>query len=298
MAWTYSKRCRTALKQGKLKVSLPSSARIRIWKCFAAFDEVFYETSETGFNYTVTLLERVFERLKDELGTEELLAFPQNGEVQRPVPSDFHGFVLRGNYPSYLFDALEIYHLLIFDEGRRSAFQTGLNEIFEEGNLPWRMAEGKVFPIDSAYIQEEITGRAYELLREVGFSGALMEFEKARVALINGDTQGAIQNANLAMESTVKGILKVERAKPGSLYRQLIDSGLVPEYYRGFLQAFEENILRAVAIMRNEELGVGHGQGVTVNEVPKPLAELCLHLSGVMINFLIKRYIETARAVE
>ncbi|OPY84788.1 MAG: hypothetical protein A4E65_00224 [Syntrophorhabdus sp. PtaU1.Bin153] len=43
----------------------------------------------------------------------------------------------------------------------------------------------------------------------------------------------------------------------------------MPEYYRGFLQAFETNILRAVAVMRNEELGVGHGRGVAVNEVPK-----------------------------
>ncbi|OPY84787.1 MAG: hypothetical protein A4E65_00223 [Syntrophorhabdus sp. PtaU1.Bin153] len=225
MAWTFSKRCRTALKQGKLKVSLPSSSRIRIWKTFEAFDEVFYEATETGFNYNVTLLERVFERLKEELGVEILLAFPESGEGQKPAPSGFQGFALRGNYPPYLLDALEVCYIVIFDEGRRSAYQTKLNEIFEEGDLPWRMAEGKIFPIDSAYIQEEITGRAHELLREVGFTGALTEFEKARVALIDGDGQAAIQNANLAIESTVKGILRIERAKLGSLYRHLVIAG-------------------------------------------------------------------------
>ncbi|MDI6736273.1 MAG: abortive infection family protein [bacterium] len=61
----------------------------------------------------------------------------------------------------------------------------------------------------------------------------------------------------------------------------------------GFLKAFEENILRCVAIMRNEEKGAGHGQGPKVNEIPGELAELGVHLSGVLIHYLIKKYIST-----
>jgi len=76
------------------------------------------------------------------------------------------------------------------------------------------------------------------------------------------------------------------------LIRKLLDSGLVPEYHKGFLKAFEEHILRSVALTRNFEKGVGHGQGTDVNEPPKSLAELAVNLSGVLILYLLKRHIE------
>ena len=89
-----------------------------------------------------------------------------------------------------------------------------------------------------------------------------------------------------------QALLGVEKAKPGELFRKLIESGVIPEYYRGFLKAFEENILRCVAIMRNEELGVGHGRGPSRNVVPPDLAELAINLSGVLINFLVKQHLQ------
>ncbi|MQY75810.1 MAG: hypothetical protein GH148_09875, partial [Clostridia bacterium] len=119
--------------------------------------------------------------------------------------------------------------------------------------------------------------------------GVLKEFKKARTSLLNNDYESAIHNSNLAVESVIKEILNVKKAKPGKLFKMLIDSGLVPEYYKGFLKAFEENILRCVAIMRNEELGVGHGKGPSDNIIPYELAELSINLSGVIINYLIGR---------
>jgi len=72
----------------------------------------------------------------------------------------------------------------------------------------------------------------------------------------------------------------------------LIDSDIIPKYYDGFLNAFE-NILRSVAIMRNEEQGAGHGSGAEKPKIPYPLAELAVNLSAVLINFLIKHYLES-----
>lgn len=89
----------------------------------------------------------------------------------------------------------------------------------------------------------------------------------------------------------MKEILQVQKEKPGKLFRKLVESNLVPEYYEGFLKSFEENILRAVSIMRNEELGVGHGQGSSNNIIPFELAELAVNLTAVIINFLIGRFI-------
>jgi len=291
MSWLFSKRCKQSLKEKKLKVSIPLTVRIRIWELFTRSNESYSETTDTGFNYWTSTLEQLPGRIKAELGSE-LLAFPETGgEVK---PSDLKSFVLRGNYPPYLFDTLELFYESICPDSQNQ-FQRYLNEIIAENNLPWRMADGKIFPVDSAYIEEEIIRRAYSLLHEVRFQGALQEFEKARADLSNNDYEGAIQNANLAVESAIKGVLKIERAKPGELFRKLVDAGIVPQYYKGFLKAFEENILRCVAIIRNEELGVGHGQGIEVNKIPSTLAGLAVNLAGVLIKFLITHYLEQTR---
>jgi len=290
MTWVFSKRCKNAIREGKIKVSVPRNVRYRIWKLFQNFNMVFYETDETGYSYLTSYLYLLAEKIKNEHGLDNLYAFPEKEEGS-PEPSDLEGFVLRGTIPSYLFDAIELFYDLIQDENKLK-FQREFNQIMEESNLSWRMADGKIFPIDSAYIDEQILRAAYSLLHEVKFLGALQEFDKARTDFNNGDYEGAIQNANNAVESTIKGILKIEKAKPGELFRGLIDSGLVPKYYSGFLKAFEENILRSVAIIRNEELGVGHGRGANMKEIPRSLAELALNLAGVLIKYLITTYLE------
>lgn len=286
MSWTFSKRCEVPLRKKKIKVSIPLSARIRIMHLLKEFNEFYYETNHTGWNYETSDLEKLENTLKSEIGCEKLLAFPEKGEGQAQ-PSNFEDFVLRGNYPPYLFDSLELFYAM-HNVDKAISFQKGLNSILEENNLPWRMTEGKIFPMDSAYIEEQVLRRAQYLLNEVKFHGALEEFEKARIDLTNGDCKDAIDNANMAVESTIKGILKIDKAKPGELFRKLIDSGFIPDYFSGFLKCFEKDILRCTAVIRNEELGVGHGQGVKINKISPALAELAVHLAGVLIVFLIK----------
>jgi len=284
MAWLFSKRCKKALAEKKIKVSIPNQVRVRLWKLIEKYDETDkWERWESP-------LFRLPDIIKSEIGCMKLLAYPKDKMNSPAEESDLEGFVLRGNYPPYVFDTLEIFYQENNDE-IRNLFQQDFNQIMEESDLPWRMANGKIFLVDSTYIEEEILRRPSILLKEIEFAGALQEFEKSRVDLCNGDYEGAIQNANLAVESTIKGIINVPKAKPGVLFRKLIDSGIIPEYYEGFLKAFEENILRSVAIIRNEELGVGHGQGINTNEIPKSLAEFAVNLAGVLIKYLIDQHL-------
>jgi hypothetical protein len=292
MAWLFSKRCQQAFRDGKLKVSIPLQARVRIWRALEDYNERFDEFDEQIGPYRTSTIGQLPERIEAELGLRKLLAFPESDGD--PQPSDLEGFVLRGSYPPYLFDAIELFYQNLNEN--REPFQSCYNSIMEENGLAWRMADGKIFPVESIYIAEEIVGRAYKLLHEVKFQGALQEFEKARVDLTNCDYEGAIQNANLAVESTIKEILGIEKAKPGKLFQDLTASGLIPEYYTGFLRAFKENILRCVAIIRNEELGVGHGKGPSRSVVPRELAELAVNLSGVLINYLIKQRLSRTSA--
>lgn len=290
MAWVFSKRCQQALKDGKIKVSIPRCVRIRIWKLFENYDERWREADETGWHVWTSRLEHLTERIKSEHGLEQLSAYSEK-EEGLVVSADLKDFVLRGKYPPYLLDAIELLCENL-PEDEQVYFQKEFNQIMEESNLPWRMAAGRIFPVDSQYIEEEILRKSYQLLRETKFLGALQEFEKARIDLANGDYEGAIQNANLAVESTIKYILGIKKAKPGELYRMIIDSGLIPEYFEGFLRTFEENILRSVAIIRNEQPGAGHGRGDVIQTAPYSLGELAVNLAGVLINYLVKRYFE------
>lgn len=290
MAWLFSKRYKQGLRDGKLTVTIPRATRVRIWKALQTCDEAWTETTNTGWNYDTSTLQQLPENFKAEIGVTELLYYPKDGGS--PKPGDLESLVLRGYYPPYLFDVLELFYQNLPEN--REQFQNSINEIMEEGRLPWRMENGKILAADP--ICEEITRMTYGLLREASFNGALQEFDKAKIDLTNGDYEGSITNANLAVESVCKEILGVGKARPGELYRGLVDSGIVPNYYEGFLKVFEEHILRCVATMRNQEPGAGHGRGALTTKPPFELAELAVNLSAALINFLIKQHLKKLNA--
>ncbi len=291
MAYVFSKRLKKSLGEQRIKVNIPMATRRRLLMLIKKCNED-YELFTNGYKDETDNLSQAEERFMYEHGLDFLSAFPENeqGAAER---SDIRGVILRGNYPPYVLDIIELFYDEIYEEessGRHNYFQKEVNSIFEESELPWRMANGKMFPVDSRYIEEIVMRKTQELLSEVEFMGALEEFEKARTDIANGEYSDAIYKANKAVESTMKGILGVDKKRPGALFKMIIESGYIPEYYTGFLKDFERNILRCTAIMRNEEKGAGHGQGPDKYQVPESLAVLGVHLSGVLIHYLIRQY--------
>ncbi len=289
LSWLFSKRCRTAISQQRIVVRLPVRVRVRIWELLERHSESWWETTD-GFSYQVTTLETIPKLLRAELGIEDLLSFPEDGG-KTPEPGTLRDYVLRGVTPSHVFDILEVVRLCL-SEDHVSSFDKGLNAILEEEGCPWRMANGKIFPVDSAYVEEELLRRATELAERSGFEGAQTEFEAARTALANNDYPSAIRNCTLALESAMKEILGVQHAKPGVLFHGIAACGIVPEYHEGFLAAFEEHLLRCSVVVRNQEPGVGHGKGAARSVVPRSLAEYCVNMTAVQMRFLIERWIE------
>ena len=171
-------------------------------------------------------------------------------------------------------------------------FQQKLNTIFEEDNLTWRMMDGRIVKLDSQWVETEIRKKVYDLLASHRFEGPLQEFLEARSSLTSGDSKEAIRQSSLALESTMKGILEVDMGKPDELIRKIIATRMIPEYAKGFLTALREHILKSPITIRNNEKGAGHGQGVEVNDTPLCLAELAVNLSGVLILYLMKKYID------
>lgn len=272
------------------EVYLKYNVRLRIWYYMEECDPLYDN------NWTMCW-DGLPERLMKEHGWEDLRAYKSKNEYE--ICNNIKDFILRG-VPRFILDACELFNDLLVDYEKQqqirtvksAVFQQKINTVFEDASLPWRMLEGRILKVDSKWLETEILAKAAELMTVSRFEGALEEFLEARSDLMSGDHKDAIHTANLALESTIKGILNVKQEKPGVLFKKLVESGIIPDYHHGFIKAFEEHILRSVSMARNFEKGVGHGQGSEVNEPPKSLAELAVNLSGVLIIFLIKHYLE------
>ena len=286
---TFSKRFAKALKEKTLQVKIPGPVRNRLKKAFVDHDEVvpYSEPQNPTFSIKKWASEMLPEILEKEFGITELkcpIKGSRKGESCTPLE-----YIVRGTRHQTTFDILELFYRELYG-GNQKNFQHTVNEIFEESELPFKMIDGDITSFD---LDNNIRAQSLKILETVGFKGALAEFKQAQEYFSDDKYKESINYCNLSIESVLKTILKTSREKPGKLFAEFIKRGYVPEYFDGFLEYFEEHILRSVAKIRNQVLGVGHGQGDSVNDVPKSLADLSIDLSSVLINFIINRYLES-----
>lgn len=292
MAYIFTKRCKKALREKRISVSLPVCVRQRFLFILNDFNSSYYETTETGYNYTTNDLDKVEQQFKREHGFDTLKVYSDRPDQQRNIVNgNIEAFIQRGIQPQYIFDIIELFYKEMSQNGgiKHHAFQSSINEIFTEHNMEFRMADGEIFPVESQYIEEYILSKTHELLRTNSFHGAMDEFKRARASLINGECRDALNMANASFESNVKHIVGKNSLSPKQIAEELKNSGLIPNYLSKFTVFFVDKLLRSITLIRNEESA--HGQGDEVKEIPIELAEFGVNLAGLFINYLIKRYI-------
>lgn len=281
----FSKRHKERLKSGDLSVNLNSATKQRILYAMQDVDERTLHTTESGYNYESSILSDLGQKLCSEHGWPCLMSYVSGTkEMQEVKIADF----IKYGAPKYIFDATELYSRALGEAN--PPFQNEINRIFAESRIPWRLSEHVIFQVDSEYMAEVLASTS-QLLSAQNFQGALQEFQEARSDFDSQDYKGSIHHANLALESTMKAILGIEKERPGRLIRKMVDSGIIPSYYDKFLDNFEQ-LLRTVNIARNEEKGSGHGQGAKVTQVPRHLAELVLNFCGSLVVFLVNHHID------
>lgn len=280
----FTRRHADALKSGKLKPSLPFKLRVAIRRILQRYSEPGTSDATGEFVQNPTFMEAE-ETLKDFYGEDELVAYGPEGKLE---PTDLGGLIESG-YPARVLDALEAWmDCAPPDRARRC--EADLNSAFEIHQSPWRIVGGTVFLIDSEYLHTEVIATTQSLLKECGFAGPLEEFQTAVSLLMSGQTKEAVVNAHKSVESVMKAILGTrEHLTFGALLRQLIESGIIPDYYEEFFAHFEKLALGAVK-QRNLP-GGGHGQGADLVQIPRTLAELAVNLAGAINVFLIKTWI-------
>lgn len=283
-----------AVKQG-IRVKLKAPVRLRLYRLLDSLDPLY---DPNNWN-SDRMLDYVSNRMLSEHGWKDLKRSKQITALDL-TPSIENFFMKEG--ANYVLDFVELYFDDYFSYYRTTDaanlasaaynLQSEINRILSEADLPWRIIEGSFIKADSSWIENEVMEKAYELIKAYRFEGALHEFEEARSDLLSGDTKGCILNSGKAFESVLKTILDKPSAQPRDLISGIMRLGIVPDYYDGFFRCFQDNILNCVIKMRNKEQGVSHGQGDERTDPPESLAQLGLHLTGVLIHYMISRYQE------
>ncbi len=266
-----SRRLEKAFTEGQLKPSFTVP-------CRTAVDRVLDEHSvfdEWNENVTYVAAE---EQLKTFYGRRELVAF---GEGNKRRPTRFSG-LLTGGYPSEFLDAIEAWFSQQPERTREC--ERELNDVFAIHHSDWRILNGEAVLLNSEFLHNEVRAKAVNLLGQVDALGGLEEFQEAVSDLTSGRPKDAVTKAHKAVESTMKTVLGTkERLTFGGLLDRLVKSGVVPEYYEGFLRNFEQ---LAIGAVKERNLSGAHGQGSEATELAPALAELAVNLAGSMIVFL------------
>jgi len=275
----FSERHEKALRDKKIRLTLRVDLRRSIHRLMMRYS--IWGGWDNEENRTC---DAVVREICDRRGWKSLLWW--NGEAM--IPTDgFEDFIERGT-PHHVLDTIELFRRQL-DYKKIPSFVSELNLLFDLHHSPIRFFSGEYYIIDSTFLELQVLAQAQELLEANDFQGALNEFLNARNAFTEKDYKRAVLMANHAFESTLKIVLGVERKPTSELIKKACYSGFVPTYYEGFLASFHD-ILNIVPITRTNE--AGHGQGKEVTQVSAALAELTLHLSGALVVFLIKRYLE------
>ncbi|MGI6409852.1 MAG: hypothetical protein ACOX0V_01250 [Bacteroidales bacterium] len=294
MNTTFSIRHKKLIEQNKLKLYLNVNQKTKILYLLNDYNESFYETTDTNWNYTETTLEKVYADLLRAYGFKTLKSFVNDEFIEVKNLDEF----LIGTKPEYVIDSIEFFYKYITDSQRQNSFTKDLNQILKNEEIQLRFIEGEFFRLDSEFAESDILFKTSRLLKTESFDKSLSDFLDARQRLSQGDFSGSIISANNALESFLKKLLDKKNENQGVLKKLLIKSKLIPDYFNGFLDYFE-GLLQSSFTIANKSSR--HGQKdlpTTINEVDEPIASFCLNLVGTLIIFITDRYIETKPKIE
>lgn len=245
-----------------------------------------YPIPNDNWRVDTSVLNELPGKLCSTYGEDSLTAKISNKKAEATLRE----FVL-ATKPEQVFDVIELFYneLRGIEPEKLSKFQSELNEVFFDEDLPWRLVDGEIFKVDSEFLAYQLVENAQSLLKTTGFAGAYEEFRHARSDLTAGDTKGAIHNACKSVESALKTLLKRSDGTAKELIDELVRSGFVSDLPENVRNGFATNVLMSLPYLRNR-LG-GHGQGSDSLDVPYVYGELSIHLAAAFIQFLLRQHL-------
>lgn len=282
---SFSNLHKKALKDKRLCVDLSERLRKRIEKLLAAYNDPLQVQRDPNNSWisNTDVTSEVIPNLERLYGIDLLSSDGMIIEAHDAA----YAFLTECD-PAQFFDVIQLWYDEVTPDRKRS-LQQELNLIFEEEQSPWVFCDREFFQIDSKFLHEQVVAQTHELLTTNGYQGALDEFVEARNDFESDDYKGTILNSCKAFESVMQSILGKKGGQAGDLIKGLNKAGVLNDLPESLRNPFEKNVLQSLPFLRNAV--AGHGQGKEVVTASRELAELCLHLGGVMILYCIRRHL-------
>ena len=198
-------------------------------------------------------------------------------------------------YTPHLFDLIELQYKELSDdaENGKGGFRGEINEAFRENDIPWLLVDGRLVKIDYRQFEQDLKLKALSAMKELKdanplYQGAYDELRKAVGFLGRGEYAEAVINAEKSYESVLKVICGpgFETEAVNSLIKRLLEAGNLP-FPEGLKpEAFQNNVLMSLPVIRNK--AAAHGSGATGCEVSGPMANLAVNLACALDTYLIQ----------
>ena len=185
-------------------------------------------------------------------------------------------------------------------DSEKHEFQSEINAVFRQHNVPWLLHEGHMVKIDAAQFELDLRQKALEQLRELKdcepkFQAAHSELLRSCESLQKSDFASAISNAGKSYESVLKVICGLKKGNADKLTRAYLEtrSDTLPATMTP--EGFREKVMMALPFIRNNSSS-DHGAGATLTVISKPLAKLAVNLAAAINTYLIEVYRDSLAA--
>lgn len=174
-------------------------------------------------------------------------------------------------------------------------FVKRVNKLFLENSFGYEFVQGQMIKIDSKFIHQEVIMNAIQLLYEVEFESASIEYMQAFTDYKNGNFKSSITNAGKAFESAMKIICEElnysykqsDNAK--KLISTLMNKEFIPSYLQTHFSGLSNTLESGLPTVRNKH---SHGDGVIEVEVTDKIVRYALNLCATNVVLLVEIYNE------
>jgi hypothetical protein len=284
----FTQRYHRALADKRLVVNIPESARLKLVTCLRKYDVSFHIRRDPNDNWisNSSIAEESLLELMSEHGWNRI---PDTNAIEEGNYWEAFQFLLRCGEGHLIFDLVEL-AMNQMDETDRENCRVKLNQIFDQHECAWRIADGEFFKLDVDFMGARLAANAHDALAANRFVGAADEYAKARQELGAGDVKDGIFHAAKSFESVMKVMTGAQSAGADKLIQALLSQGYFDDLPKDIRGGFSEQVMKTLPFIRNKL--AGHGQGAEIIGVPVVYGELAVQLAAVFHNFLISKHLE------
>lgn len=204
-------------------------------------------------------------------------------------------------FTPWLLDLIELQYIEL-SNGEKNEFQTAINTVLQNNNIPWLLCDGRMVKIDAQQFELDLRAKALAVLHELKdsdpkFQSAYDEFMKACEFLEKGNQAEAIANAGKSYESVLKVICGMQKGNADKLTKEYTNKKLCHLPATMNNDGFREKVMMALPFIRNNSSS-DHGAGETPAIITRPLAQLAINLSAAMNTYLIEEYAASMNTFE